>query len=91
MSNNLLIHVLPPFINSNKLLDLLKEGKDEEDDDRDDDDDDRYRDFWCCIIFLIFSFWSSVLINQWGSSSFSSVISDDMLSIWILRILLVTL
>lgn len=75
--------MLPPFINANKLRDLWGEETDDEDaaeDDREDDADDLYRDFWCCIIFLIFSFRSSVLINQCVSSSISSVISVNMLS-----------
>ncbi|RDY08713.1 Lactosylceramide 4-alpha-galactosyltransferase, partial [Mucuna pruriens] len=49
MSNNLLIEVLPPFINSNKLLDLWGEEKDDEDaaEDaaEDDKEDELYTDF----------------------------------------------
>lgn len=76
--------MLPPFINPNKLLDLCGEVKDDEasaEGDKEDDVEDLYRDFWYCIIFLIFSFCSSVLINQCVSSSISSVISDNMLSV----------
>lgn len=74
--------MLPPFINSNKVVDLWGEEKDDEDAAEDDKEDDGlYRDFWYRIIFLIFSFCSSVLINQWVSTSISSVISDNMLCI----------
>lgn len=39
--------VLPPFINSNKVLDLWDEEKDDEDAAEDDKEDDGlYRDFW---------------------------------------------
>lgn len=74
--------MLPPFINSNKVVDLWGEEKDDEDAAEDDKEDDGlYRDFWYRIIFLIFSFCSSVLINQWVSSYISSVISDGILCI----------
>lgn len=47
MSNNLLIDMLPPFINSNKVVDLWGEEKDDEDAAEDDKEDDGlYRDFW---------------------------------------------